>query len=58
MFIKTLLLTGERGEVRVLWVGCTNGGDSDRWKFGFVLTDGGVSPQPAHYGKYCGPKIF
>ena len=42
MFIKTLLLTGERGEVRLLWVGCTNGGDSDGWRFGFVLTDGGV----------------
>ena len=34
------------------------GVDSDGWRFGHFLIDGIVPPQPAHYGKHCGPKIF
>ena len=33
-------------------------GNSDGWRFGHSLIDGGVPPQPAQYGKHCGPKIF
>ena len=33
-------------------------GNSDGWRFGPFLIDGGVPPQLTQYGKQCGPKIF